>query len=161
MLNKLDDFLHHLPGHPSFDYSQITEEIFIGTNMCCQYGFKKELLTKGVRADISLEEGKVDAPIGVDFFLWLPTKDHEAPSPDALAVGVSLLEFLLKRMIKTYIHCKNGHGRAATLYAALLIKQGATLEDAVRTMQARRASIMPTEAQLKALRTFKTSLTPH
>lgn len=159
MLNKFDDFLHHLPGHRAFDYDQVAEEIYIGTNMCCQYGFHHELLSKGVRADISCEAGKVDAPIGVDFYIWLPTEDREAPTQEKLAFGVQALEFLLSRKIKTYIHCKNGHGRAATLYAAYLVKQGMTPEEAVLAMQARRASVLPTESQMTALRVFKSSLT--
>lgn len=43
------------PRHKEFEYSQITDYIYIGNNMCCQQHFSKELLKKGVRVDISLE----------------------------------------------------------------------------------------------------------
>ena len=56
------DIFNHITGRQGFDYDQIEESVFIGTNMCCQFGFDKELLTKGVRADISLEEIKIDTP---------------------------------------------------------------------------------------------------
>ncbi len=79
MLNKISDAYLHI-FHKSFDYSQIDDNVFIGTNMCCQVGFDRELLDRGVRVDISLEETKVDAPRGVDVFLWLSTVDHRAPS---------------------------------------------------------------------------------
>ncbi len=39
------DIFNHLTGQPGFDYNQITDDVFIGTNMCCQVGFSKELLS--------------------------------------------------------------------------------------------------------------------
>lgn len=64
-----------------FEHSKITKYIYIGTNMCCQQTyFNKNLLKKGIKADISLEEVKIDQPFGVKFYLWLPTKDHKAPT---------------------------------------------------------------------------------
>ncbi len=161
MRDQVSDFVLHSLRLHGFDYDQITEEIYLGSNMCCQYGFHQELLSKGVRADISLEDDRTDSPHGVDFYLWLPTKDHESPSPSALELGVQTLEFLAKKHVKTYIHCKNGHGRAATLYGAYLVKQGMTPEEAVQVMQAKRHSVMPTEAQMRALRIYKASLTLH
>jgi len=86
------------------------------------------LFRKGVRADISLEEIKIDTPTGVDYFLWLPTKDHQAPTEDKLALGVQTLDFFIKRKIKVYIHCQRGHGRAPTLFVAYLVRNGMVLK---------------------------------
>lgn len=158
MKNKLVDGFNHVLGRHGFDYSRISENIFLGTNMCCQFGFAKELLTKGVRVDISLEDIKVDAPRGVDYFLWLPTVDGEAPAPDALTFGVQTLEFFAKRNIKVFIHCQNGHGRAPTLYAAYLIKQGMTMAQAVAAIKKRRPSVHLTKKQEEALGTFASSI---
>ncbi len=160
MTNKIIDLYKHTFGHrnKSFDYDQINEEVFIGTNMCCQLGFERELLTKNVRADISLEELKVDAPMGVDYFLWLPTKDHEPPTPDKLTLGVTTLDFLISRKIKVYIHCKNGHGRAPTLFVAYLIKKGMEVSEAIRYLQSKRPVIHLSQTQMKALNSFKNSL---
>lgn len=158
MPNKIVDTFNHVSGRKGFDYSQMTDEIIIGTNMCCQYGFSHELLSKGVRADISLEEEKTDTPTGVDYYLWLPTKDHMAPTPDAMALGVQTLEFLAERKIKTYIHCKNGHGRAPTLYAAYLIKMGMSVEAAIKRIAQARPSVHVRDAQIAALKKFKDSL---
>jgi len=44
----------------TFEYSQITKYIYIGTNMCCQTHFDKSLIKKEIRADISLEEKTLD-----------------------------------------------------------------------------------------------------
>jgi hypothetical protein len=42
--------------HVPFEYTKITKNIFIGSNQCCQVHFKKSLLDKGIKADISLEK---------------------------------------------------------------------------------------------------------
>lgn len=156
---KIIDLYNHARGLKGFDYDQISDEIFIGTNMCCQFGFHRELLSKGVRADISLEKEKIDAPVGVDYFLWLPTNDGEAPTQDALLLGVQTLDFFSKKKIKTYIHCKNGHGRAPTLYLAYLIYKGADIQSAIASLESRRPSIHLNEIQTQALKKFEQS--PH
>jgi protein-tyrosine phosphatase len=142
-------------GRPGFDYSQITDEVFIGTNMCCQVGFSQELLSKGVRADISLEQDRTDAPRGVDYFLWLPTRDGEAPSQERLVNGVRFIERLIRGKVKMFIHCRNGHGRAPTLFAAYLISQGMGVQEAISFIKSKRPSIHFTEAQVRGLEAFK------
>lgn len=155
MPNKLTDIYNHARGAKGFDYDQISETVFLGTNMCCQFGFDKELLAKGVRADISLEKERVDAPTGVDYFLWLPTEDMKAPTQDALLMGVQALEFFAHKNIKVFIHCKNGHGRAPTLYCAFLIRQGIGVESAIAVLKAKRPSIHLNDLQVDALKTFQ------
>jgi len=151
------DIFRHVMGHKGFDYNKIGDNLFVGTNMCCEYGFSKELLSKGVRADISLEEDRTDAPDGVDYFFWLPTKDGEAPEPDKLEIAVQLLDSLLKNRVSTFVHCKNGHGRAPTLVAAYFIKHGMGVQEAIHRVSSQRPSIHPTPAQVKALEAFKAS----
>lgn len=158
MPNKIVDTYNHAFGQKGFDYDQISDEIFIGTNMCCQFGFNRELLTKNVKADISLEEARVDAPMGVDYFLWLPTKNHGAPTPDKLTLGVITLDFLISRKIKVYIHCKNGHGRAPTLFVAYLVKKGMEVLEAIKYLQSKRPAVHLNEIQIEALNSFKNSL---
>ncbi len=158
MPNKIVDIYNHALGLRGFDYDQIDDEVFIGTNMCCQVGFNRELLVKNVRADISLEEFRVDAPVGVDYFLWIPTKSHEAPGPDQLTLGVQTLEFLIKRKIIVYIHCKNGHGRAPTLYIAYLVKKGMEIDEAIMYLKSKRPGAHVHESQMNSLRAYKNSL---
>src|SRR3989338_9917321 len=90
-----------------FEYSQITSQIFLGTNFCCQTHFDQELLSQGITADISLEEEKIDSPLGVSYFLWLAVKDETAPTQKQLKVGVDFLAEIIKLGEKVYIHCKN------------------------------------------------------
>ncbi len=140
-----------------FEYSKITPYIYIGTNQCCQGHFEKELLKKGIKADISMEEDALDTPLGVDYYFWLPTKDHKAPAQKQLTIGVQLLRAFEKQKIKCYIHCKRGHGRSPILVAAYLIKKGMKVEQALEFIKKRRQKIHPNKSQIAALKRFKTS----
>jgi protein-tyrosine phosphatase len=140
--------------HPKFEYNQITKYIYIGTNQCCTAHFRRALLNKGVKADISLEAERIDAPWGVSYFLWLPVKDHTVPSQQQLKIGAASIDELVKNNIKTYIHCKNGHGRAPSLVAAYLITKGKTVKEAIASIKKKRPSIHPNPKQINALKQF-------
>lgn len=141
--------------HVPFEYSQIDEKVFIGTNACCQMHFKKALLDKGLSADISLEGELVDQPLGIQTYVWLPTADHTPPSPENARAGIAVLKQMLADGRKVYIHCKNGHGRAPTFYAAYLIREKAmTPDEALKTIIAKRPSAHLNEAQMTYLRDF-------
>lgn len=133
------------------EYNYITDGIYIGTNQCCQTHFDEQLKKEGITADISLEEDRLDAPFGVDFYVWIPVKNHTPPSPDQLEFGVSTLEKLVGMGNKIYVHCKNGHGRAPTLVAAYLIRKGKTPEAAEAFIKSKRPTMHLEEVQRKAL----------
>ena len=153
---SLSDYTTSPPNHElKFEYSEITPDIFLGTNMCCQVHFDEELSKKGVTADISLEEERLDAPFGVESFLWLPTKDDRPPNPSQLQVGVDTIASLIKNGEKVYVHCKFGHGRSPTLVAAYLISQGKSVEDALSIIKEQRPSIHLDPSQIKALEAFQ------
>lgn len=141
--------------HIKMDYNQITPQIYLGTNSCCKMHFKKELLDKGIAADISLEAEKLDQPQGVDYFLWLPTIDHAAPTLKQLLTGVTTIDTLIKQKVKIYIHCKNGHGRAPTMLAAYFIYTGMTLDQAIKKIAAKRPEIHIEKVQDAQLKKFK------
>lgn len=149
---------HDPTTHPKripFEYTKITEEIFIGTNQCCRTHFDEELVSKGVTADISLEEKQMDHPAGVKFYLWLPVQDDFAPQKEQFDLGVAALEQFVNNKIKVYIHCKNGHGRAPTLVAAYLVKsQGMKPQAAVDFLKSRRPVVHLTDAQFRALEEY-------
>ncbi len=50
---------------PPFEFSQITDNVFIGTNSCCQAHFAAQLLDRGVSPDITLEGETIDHPFAV------------------------------------------------------------------------------------------------
>lgn len=155
---KLHEENHHFSGEKSFDYSQITDNIFLGTNMCCIVGYADELVKKDVVADISLEKERIDNPIGVDYFLWLPTLDTYPPTQSQLGLGVEAITYLTDNNIKLYVHCKNGHGRAPTLVVAYFVSKGSGVEEAVKTIKEKRYSIHPTQRQIDALEEFSKSI---
>lgn len=135
------------------DYNQITDNIYIGTNACCRTHLDEKLKESGFQADISLEGERIDAPYGVEFFLWLPTKNSTAPSPEQFELGIKNLKHFEDKNIKVYVHCQFGHGRAPTLVAGYLIREkGMSAEQAVAFIKERRTVIHLEEIQIEALR---------
>ena len=72
-------------------------------------------------------------------YLSVPTLDATAPAPAQIARAV---DAVLAANGAAFIHCAFGHGRSATVAAALLVRRGdATLEDVERQMRACRPRI--------------------
>ena len=136
------------------NYDFITDGIYIGTNQCCKTHFEEVLLKEGIAADISLEEERLDAPFGVEMYVWIPVKNHTPPTSDQFYFGVATLEKLVSLRKKIYVHCKNGHGRAPTLIAAYLIKNGKTVEEAIGFIKSKRPAIHLQDEQKNALINF-------
>jgi protein tyrosine phosphatase len=139
------------PQIKTLEYNYITDGMYIGTNQCCQTHFDEKLKNEGIEADMSLEDGRVDAPFGVEFYVWIPIVDHAAPTRAQLEFGVSVLEKLVHMKKKIYVHCQNGHGRAPTMVAAYLIKKGMGAGEAIEYIKDKRPSIHLEEAQTRAL----------
>ncbi|MCA9391355.1 MAG: dual specificity protein phosphatase family protein [Candidatus Magasanikbacteria bacterium] len=134
------------------DYSQITEQIFIGTNACCLTHYELSLTQQGITSDISLEQEHLDGAQGAETFLWLPTLDHTPVSQEHLFLGANVLNFLIKQDKKIYVHCKNGHGRSPMLVAAyFILYQGMTVDEAINTIRAKRPTIHLDPDQYEAL----------
>jgi protein-tyrosine phosphatase len=144
-------------GELTFEYNQITKNIFIGTNMCCVTHFDKSLIKKKIQADVSLQDTKLDQPFGAKYYCWLPTKDHTPPSIKQLKVGVNFLTSLIDNKIKVYVHCRRGHGRAPTLVAAYLISKGRTAKEAVKLIKKKRPTIHLEGCQYNALEKWEKS----
>lgn len=143
----------HTPGGP-LDYDFIADGIYIGTNQCCVIGIAEVLKKEGINADISLEDGRLDQPFGVEEYLWLPTPDHMPPTGDQLGIGVEAIDALIRRHKKIYAHCKNGHGRAPTLVAAYFISKGHTPESAFAIIKEHRLAAHLQDSQMEALQVF-------
>lgn len=160
MRSRVSSTVHHERGAPAFEYSRITSQMWIGTNQCCTSHFSHALRRLGIRADISLEAEQLDAAYGVKFFLWLPVRDHRAPTQAQLAVGVRTLAALVAAGERVYVHCKNGHGRAPTLVAAYcILTRGMTVSTAMRYVCARRRDAHFDPSQRRALELYASRLT--
>lgn len=141
-------------GELKFEFSKITDGIYIGTNVCCKMHFDKSLLKRGIRADVSLEEGKLDNPFGVKYYLWLPTRDHCAPSMNQMLLGARFIYGLIENKEKVYVHCRRGHTRAPTLVAAYFVLTGLGVKDAIAKIKKKRPGIHVSSSQKKALEKF-------
>lgn len=94
--------------HVMLSYNQVDDLIYAGNNLCCQTHFEKELLAKGIAADISLEKGRLDNPHGVKYFFWFPWEEDTAPSVELITLAIKALRaryVVLKKAGVTQIIC--------------------------------------------------------
>jgi len=140
------------------EYNQITENIFIGTNKCCQAKFAKKLIKEKITADISLEAERVDTPFGADFFVWIPVENKTSPTREEFKLGVWVLDGLIKMNRKVYVHCQYGLGRSPTMVAAYFISKGMTVKEAIEKIKEKRPKINLEDCQIKSLEEFKNLL---
>src|SRR3990172_6055779 len=144
----------------SFDYSKITDNIYIGSDLCkghvCPI-HSQQFKELGVTAEINLTaEHKETPPDHMDIYAWIPVEDRKAPSPDQLEVGTSIIDQMVARGKKIYIHCKVGHGRSPTMVAAYFIRfKGMDVNQALLAVREKRPEIHPEDEQLKALEEFR------
>lgn len=142
--------------HNILEFNQITDLIYLGTNLCCNtVPHIKILQDFGIKADIDLEEERQEQTPEIDTYLWLPVKDHSAPTQEQLDTGVAAIDSLVKNGKKIYLHCKNGHGRSPTLLAAYFISQGMEVNDAIKKIRAKRSEIHIRKVQIEALNKFR------
>ncbi len=150
--------LNPATDHRPLDFNQITEHLWLGTNMCCQ-AHAATLLVLHFAADIDLEAQRPEAPPQTKIYLALPTLDQHAPTLEQLHIGVALLAALEKRGLKVYVHCKNGHGRAPTLVTAyFMASRGLDQAAAFELVRAKRPAAHLSPAQTAGLEAFKASL---
>lgn len=142
-------------SHRVLEFNQITDLIYLGTNLCCgAIPHIQVLLNLGIKADIDLEEERQEETPNIDTYLWLPVKDLQAPTQEQLDTGVAVIDNLVKNNKKVYIHCKNGHGRSPTLLAAYFISQGMDVNKAIEKIKSKRPQIHLQEVQIEALKTY-------
>lgn len=146
------------PSIPVLEYSHIDDNITIGTNVCCQTHFDDELKKMGISADISVEEERMDSADGVEYYAWIPVKDKTAPTMTQLKLGVRTITMLVEEGVKTYIHCKFGHGRSPTFVIAYFISQGMTFDEAYSKVAEQRPAIHLESAQRNVLKEFEESM---
>ncbi|MFA7286200.1 MAG: dual specificity protein phosphatase [Patescibacteria group bacterium] len=138
----------------TLEFSKITDNIYIGSNACCQIRFAEPLLKEGITADLSLEEDHVDMPFGVSFYLWLPVPDMLPPTIDQLEVGVAYMTKVIELGHKVLVHCRWGHGRGPTMVAAYLVRTGMSVDAAIQLMTEKRPVVHIEVEQVAALRQF-------
>ena len=143
-----------ITGIPVMKYSQITPEIYVGS----QYRSlgKHRLERLGVTGSINLRVEFDDRIHGLVLkdYCYLPVVNGDAPTLEQLTAGVSFIQQVLAAGGKVYIHCQAGLGRAPTMAAAYFVSQGYTLAEAVRLIQKSRPFIEITPVQIEQLERF-------
>jgi protein-tyrosine phosphatase len=145
-------------GH-TFDFSQITEDIFIGSDLCkggvCPI-HSEQFKALGVCVELNLTaEKKEIPPDDMDLYAWLPVIDGYAPSIDQLDLGTSVISQAIESGKKVYVHCTNGHGRSPTMVAAYLIRfKNYSVKKAIDWIMQNRPEIHIENTQMKALKEF-------
>jgi dual specificity MAP kinase phosphatase len=146
-------------AHVLTEYSQISDTLFVGTNLCCQ-DHASRLHELGAQVDISLEAERVDLAHGFESSIWMPVEDHQAPTMCQLDIGTAAIVEAEARGYRVYLHCKNGHGRSPTMAIAFYIRKGMSLEEAEAVVRKGRPEINPTAAQYERLKEFEKKRKP-
>ncbi len=140
----------------NFNYNQISEYVFAGSNQCCRMGLHDLLVKEGIQIDVSVEEEEIDAPHGVSSYHWIPVKDHGVPTRDQIEIFYSILSSAEKRSQKVFVHCKNGHGRTGIMLALYyMIKFSFEYTKALQMVKEKRQSVHFSREQLKFIEEYK------
>jgi predicted protein tyrosine phosphatase len=133
----------------SFD--RITDLVYLGSRIASLDDYHR-LKAEGVRACVDMKQEGAD-PWTFDAFLWLPTVDHEPPSPMHLRMGIAFLRQCEQAKMPVFVHCMAGVGRSSTLVLAYLLageyaERGS--EDALDFLCERRSCVDPNARQVAA-----------
>lgn len=130
----------------SFNFSNITDDLFIGTTpLASDYDGLRELgiqLVINMRFSRSPYPDPHEAPIR---FLWLRTIDSPffpLPIPKLIVGARAALETILLGG-KVYVHCAYGRHRGPAMGSCVLIAQGYSPEEAMSLVMERRAVADP------------------
>jgi len=144
----------------SFDYSRVSEYIYVGSDFCTGRECKlhsQEFEKMGVCVEINLAaEKKETPPDNIDIYSWIPVTDGYSPTQDQFLMGTSLINEAVLNKNTVYVHCKNGHGRGPTMVAAYLIRyKGLSLDGAIAEVKSKRPEIHIEKSQMSGLMEFK------
>ena len=119
----------------------------------------RRLAAMGITAVIDAREEAQDdaealARVGIEL-LHLPTPDRYALSQEDLLRGTRWALQRLERGGKVFAHCAHGVGRGPLLGIAILIGQGLSAPEALRTVRARRWQASPNDRQIEGLLVFE------
>jgi protein-tyrosine phosphatase len=146
--------------HHIFDYSKITDLIYIGSDFCkgkdCpEHSAEFEFLGVHVELNLSAERKEVP-PDDLESYSWIPVVDGYAPSPKQLDIGSSIINAAVKNGATVYVHCKNGHGRSPIMVAAYFVRfKGMRMDEAIDFIAKKRPEIHIEETQRAALEEFQ------
>jgi len=148
--------LSKLFGYVPVTYSQITENVFVGSQH--RTLGKLRLRAAGVTASINLREefNYEDKSFIFEDYLHLPVPDETPVSVKRLEQGIEFIEAVIERNEKVYVHCASGVGRSVMLVTAYLMSQGMTFKSAFDAVKSVRPFVYLYPAQRQRLIEFET-----
>lgn len=167
-------------------YNEITPQIILGAIPLKNLSHEEDMNGVGVRAVLSLLEDheahtvsmvgdpvlKSDWENRAVTYLQIPIQDLAAPSIDKIEAAVAFIKTQSENNKKTYIHCKAGRGRSATIVISYLMKHHAEeignfkldkdfVEKAIKFVKTKRPQISLTRWQKQALKDYHSHLKKH
>ena len=145
------------------NYSDITPQLAVGG------AFRKRqikrLSQRGVTAvvDCRLEAEDDSAALeaaGIDF-LHVPTPDRYGFTYAQMEQGVDWVLEHLAHGGRAFLHCEHGVGRGPLMACAVLVAQGYSAPQALRTLRSARWQALPNDRQLAALVDFEQTWRRH
>jgi hypothetical protein len=139
------------PERTTFD--RVTDLVWLGSRIASFDDYRR-LRAEGIRACVDMKQEGAD-PWGFEAFLWLPTRDHEAPSQVHLRIGLAFLRECEAAGMPVYVACLAGVGRSSTLVLAHLLAglmRDGSVEAALEFLTARRPMARPNPEQIEAAR---------
>ncbi len=144
---------------PSIQISQITENIYLGTAMCCENHkdfYAEKMKEHNIFADIDLRLETGEPTPQTQAHTHLPVQDTFPPTLEQTKLGVEIIDQVVKMGKRVYVHCQVGHGRSPTLVIAyFILKEGMQIQEAVDFVKSKRHEVHPTEKQLEFLHSLK------
>ena len=152
-----DKLVRRAEGYSPPYLSQVAPHLYVG-GQHTEQGLKA-MKDHGIHAVLNMREEFNDADHGraPRHYLWLPIVDDTAPTREDLERGAAFIQRHVEQGHGVYVHCAAGVGRAPTMAAAYLVRQGATPEEAWSTLRRGRPFIRPTPPQLDAIRAYAES----
>jgi len=139
------------------NYSDITPNLAVGG------AFRKRQIKRlrqhGVTAVVDCRLEARDDPealkaSGIEF-LHVPTPDRYGFTYAQMLEGVQWVLDHTERGGRAFMHCEHGVGRGPLMACAVLVAQGQTAPQALRTVRSARWQALPNDRQLEALLTFE------
>jgi atypical dual specificity phosphatase len=108
-------------------WTEVDETLILGCAPFSLLNHPQSLKKLGVTGVVNMcyeYDGPLDdyKKLGIEQ-LHLPTVDHTEPTPETLIDAVAFIKSHQKKGEKVYVHCKAGHGRAASVALCWLINE--------------------------------------
>ena len=144
-------------GIPLSSQCRIVPGLYVGAEP--KYFGRHSLRTMGVREVVCLIDGpECKSQTGKNGVTHLPLPEFVGITTEVLMKYASIVKDFRSKGYGIFIHCREGVGRAPMVAAALLMLEGATLEDASQLVQSGRRVANLNEAQITSLELFSKRL---